>query len=91
MSEIVKIFGIEAINDDIEEFSCRVYKVLDDDSYYEDFPDRTDKFRVSRTKDKKMFEFLMDAGMRDGKKICYGFIKKELKLLDAQDKEVEQK
>ena len=78
--EIIQLISVKSINNDIEEFSGNVFRVMDDDSYLEDFPDKIEKFRVSRTLHKKLFSFLMDKGMRDGHKISFSFIKKEIGL-----------
>lgn len=79
MKEIIQLISVKSINEDIEEFRGKVFSVMDDNSYFEDFSDRIEKFRVSRTLHKKLFIFLMDKGMKSGKKISFDFIKKELK------------
>lgn len=76
--EIIKLTSVKAINEDLEKFTGKVFVVLDDDSYNEDFPDRTESFHVSRILNKKLFNFLMDKGMKMGKKISFEFIKTEL-------------
>ena len=78
MNEIIHLTRVESINEDIEKFTGRVFTVLDE-SYNEDFPDRTEIFNVSRTLHTKLFNFLMDKGIRDGKKISFDFIMKELR------------
>ena len=77
--EIIKLTSIEAVNEDLEKFTGKVFTVLDDDSYREDFPDRTESFHCSRTLNKKLFNLLMDKGMKMGEKISFEFIKSELK------------
>lgn len=90
MNEIVSIIGVQSVNNDIEKFTCKVFTVLDDNSYLEDFPDRKETFRVSRTLHNKLFNFLMDKGMKKGVKISFDFIKEELKK-DAEDNNEVQK
>lgn len=77
MNEIIKLTSVESINEDIERFSGKVFKVIND-SFNEDFPDRKQTFLVSRTINKKLFLFLMDR-FRDEEKVSLEFIKKELK------------
>jgi hypothetical protein len=86
MKEIIQLTGVRSLNDDLETFSGKLFKVSDDMSYFGDFPVRT-SFVVSRKKDKRLFEFLMDKGIRENMKISYDFIKKELKNTKKSSKE----
>lgn len=77
MTEIIQLTSVEAINEDVERFSGKIFKVIGD-SYNEDFPDRKESFLVSREINKKLFLFLMDM-FRDEKKVSFDFIKSELR------------
>jgi len=76
MKEVVKIIEVELINEDLEKFTVKVFKVLDE-SFTEDFPDRKEIINLSRTLNNKLFNFLMDC-LRDNEYVSLDFIKEEL-------------
>lgn len=78
MDKIIRLIEVEMVNEDIERFTALVYPVLDDDSFMGDMPEDKFIFKVSRSKQKKFFNFLMDKGMKGKKYISLDFIKEEL-------------
>lgn len=79
IKKVCKVIGVSSVDGECEDFKVKVFKTNADGSFYDSFPDKIEKIKVSRKKHDKLFKFLMNKGLRDREYISFDFIKKELK------------